>query len=98
RMGADIAVDPRELSPYAPIPDLGGRSANLVYECVGLPGMFQHIIKSVAFGARLVIGGSCMEPEEFIGFSAQMKCLNIQFAIGEEPQDMELALRSIADG
>jgi threonine dehydrogenase-like Zn-dependent dehydrogenase len=39
-----------------------------------------------------------MEPEQFRGFSAQMKCLNIQFAIGEKPADMELALRSIADG
>lgn len=98
QMGANIALDPRELSPYEPIPDLGMRSANLVYECVGLPGMMQQIITSVAFGARIVMGGSCMEPEDILVFSAQMKCLNIQFAIGEEPQDMELALRSIADG
>src|SRR5260221_11767 len=38
-MGAHIAVDPREVSPYAPLPDFGGRSVNVIYEAVGLPGM-----------------------------------------------------------
>jgi threonine dehydrogenase-like Zn-dependent dehydrogenase len=97
-MGADIAVDPRTLSPYGPLPDLGDRRANLVYECVGLPGLLQQIITGVAFGARIVMGGYCMEPEQLLVFAAQNKRLNIQFAAGEEPQDMELALRAIADG
>jgi 2-desacetyl-2-hydroxyethyl bacteriochlorophyllide A dehydrogenase len=98
RMGADIAIDPREMSPYAPIPDLGGRQVNLVYECVGLPGLMQQIITSVGFGARIVMGGYCMEPEQFYVFAAQNKRLTVHFAAGEEKQDMELALRSIADG
>jgi hypothetical protein len=39
-----------------------------------------------------------MEEERMFVFAAQNKRLNIQFAGGEEPQDMDLALRSIADG
>ena len=98
RMGADIAVDPRKLSPYSPIPDLGMRRASLVYECVGLPGLLQQIIQSVGFEARIVMGGYCMEPDQLFVFSAQNKRLTVHFAGGEEPQDMELALRTIADG
>lgn len=98
RMGADIAIDPREISPYAPIPDLGGRQVNLVYENVGMPGLLQQIIQSVGFDSRIVMGGYCMEAEQILVFSAQNKRLNIQFAGGEEPQDMALALRSIAEG
>jgi 2-desacetyl-2-hydroxyethyl bacteriochlorophyllide A dehydrogenase len=98
QMGAHIAIDPRELSPYSPIPDLGNRAPNLVYECVGKPGILQQIIKSVAFGSRVVMGGFCMQPEEVLVFSAQMKGLNVQFALGEEPSDMEQSLRAIADG
>ncbi len=97
-MGADIAIDPRELSPYAPIPDLGNRQATLVYECVGLPGLLQQIIQSVGFGARIVMGGYCMESDQLFVFAAQNKRLTVHFAAGEEQQDMELALRSIADG
>ena len=98
QMGADIAVDPRKISPYAPLPDLGGRQVNLVYECVGMPGLLQQIIESVGFGARIVMGGYCMAPEELYVFAAQNKRLTVHFAGGEEPQDMELALRLIAEG
>lgn len=98
KMGAHLAVDPRETDPYGPLPELGVRRVNLVYENVGVPGMLQRTIESMPFGGRLVMGGYCMEPEPLYVFAAQNKRLNIQFAGGEEPQDMELALRSIADG
>jgi len=98
KMGADIAIDPRTLSPYAPIPDLGGRAVNLIYECVGLPGMLQQIVSACGFEARIDMGGYCMEPEQLYVFSAQNKRLTVHFAAGEEPQDMDLALRTIAAG
>lgn len=98
KMGADIAIDPREVSPYRPIPELGGRQVNLVYECVGMPGLLQQIIESVGFGARVVMGGYCMAPEQLYVFAAQNKRLTVHFAGGEEPQDMALALKIIADG
>jgi 2-desacetyl-2-hydroxyethyl bacteriochlorophyllide A dehydrogenase len=97
-MGADIAVDPREMSPYDPLPDFGNRRASLVYECVGMPGLLSQIIAAVAFEARIVMGGYCMEQEQFYVFAAQNKRLTVHFAAGEEQQDMELALRSIAEG
>ena len=98
RMGADIVVDPRELSPYGPIHGLGNRRATLVYECVGKPGLLQQIMNSVGFGARIVVGGFCLEPETLYVPSGQMRRLKIFFAAGEEQQDMDLALRTIADG
>lgn len=96
--GADIVIDPKAQSAYEPLPDLGQRQVNLVYECVGLPGLLQNIIQSVAFGARIVMGGYCMEPDQFLIFAAQNKRLTVHFAGGEEPQDMALALQSICDG
>jgi 2-desacetyl-2-hydroxyethyl bacteriochlorophyllide A dehydrogenase len=98
RMGADIAIDPREISPYQPIHSLGNRQVNLIYECVGLPGLLQQIISAAAFDSRIVMGGYCMEPEQLYVFAAQNKRLTVHFAGGEEPQDMELALRTITDG
>ena len=98
RMGADIAIDPREHDPYGPLPAFGGRRVNLIYENVGLPGMLQRIVEAAPFDGRIVMGGYCMEPESIYIFAAQNKRLNIQFAGGEEPQDMDLAMRAIADG
>ena len=60
--------------------------------------MLNEIIHSLGFGARVVVGGFCLEPEEIYVPSAQMRRLKIHFAAGEEQQDLDLALRSIADG
>lgn len=98
RMGADIAIDPRETDPYGPLPDLGARRVNLIYENVGQKGMLGRIIAAAPFDGRIVMGGYCMEEEAMFVFAAQNKRLNIQFAGGEEPQDMDLAMRAIADG
>lgn len=97
-MGADLVIDPREMSPYEPIAGLGGRQVNLVYENVGLPGMLQQIISAVRFDSRIVMGGYCMAAEQLYIFAAQNKRLTVHFAGGEEPQDMDLAMRAIADG
>jgi len=98
QMGADVAIDPREMSPYEPIPDIGMRRPNLVYECVGKVGLLNQIIRGVGREARIVMGGFCLEQEELYVPLAQMKKLKINFACGEEQEDMDLALRSIADG
>ena len=99
QMGADVGDrSARARRPTGRFTALGTRRANLVYECVGKPGMLNEIIHSVGFGARIVIGGFCLEPEQLYVPSAQMQRLKIHFAAGEEQQDMELALRSIADG
>ncbi len=97
-VGAHVAVDPREISPYEPLPEIGGRRPSIVYECVGMPGLLQQIIEAVPFDARIVMGGYCMAPEQLYVFAAQNKRLTIHFACGEESQDMQLALQSIADG
>jgi 2-desacetyl-2-hydroxyethyl bacteriochlorophyllide A dehydrogenase len=98
KMGADVVIDARELSPYGPVHGMGTRRATLIYECVGKPGLLHEIVRSVGFGARIVIGGFCLEPEQLYVPPAQMKRLQIYFAAGEEQQDLDLALRSIADG
>jgi threonine dehydrogenase-like Zn-dependent dehydrogenase len=97
-MGAELALDPRERSPYQPLAEFGGRRVNLVYECVGKPGLLNQIIQGLGFGARIVMGGFCLEPEQLYVPAAQSKRLKINFACGEERQDMELALSSIVDG
>lgn len=96
-MGADIVLDPRETSPYAPLEAHGNIRANLIYECVGKPGLLQQMIQGAPFGARIVMGGFCLEPEQIYVPLGQMKRLKINFACGEEQEDMELALRVVSE-
>src|SRR3546814_11862262 len=55
-------------------------------------------MNSVGFGARIVVGGFCLEPEQLYVPVGQMRRLKIFFAAGEEQQDLDLALRAITDG
>ena len=95
-MGASVAIDPREISPYAPIEGVG--RADLVYECVGKAGLLNEMVLGVRDGARIVLGGFTLETERLFVGPAQEKKLRIYFARGEEPQDMQLACDAIADG
>jgi len=98
RMGADIVLDPREVKPYGPIPTLGNRRATVVFECVGVPGVLDQIMRSIGHGARIVVGGWCLEMDHVFTPCAHLKQLNIQFAGGEDQEDLDLALRAISDG
>jgi 2-desacetyl-2-hydroxyethyl bacteriochlorophyllide A dehydrogenase len=97
-MGADVVVDPREVSPYGAHADLGGRAPNVVYECVGKAGLMSAIVDEIAWGGRIVMGGFCLEPEEIYVPTAQTKRLRIHFACGETPDDMVTARDAILEG
>jgi len=98
RMGADIVLDPRESKPYGPIPTLGNRGATVVFECVGVPGVLDQIMRGIGHGARILVGGWCLEMDQVFTPCAHLKQLNIQFGGGEDQEDLDLALRAIADG
>lgn len=95
-MGAAVAIDPREVSPYAPIDGIG--RANLVYECVGRAGLLNQMVLGVQDFSRIVLGGFTLETESLFVGPAQEKKLRIYFARGEEPEDMHLACDTIHDG
>jgi len=98
KMGADIVVDPREQSPYAPFSELGGRAPNVVFECVGKAGILSTIMGAIVPGGRIVVGGYCLDPEQVYVPVGQMKGIQINFGGGEEMQDMIAARDAIATG
>ncbi len=98
QMGADIVLDPLEISPYLPHVDLGNRAPNVVYECVGKQGMMNQIVNSIGMYGRIVMGGFCLEPEQIYVPTAQSKGLKITFAQGDTPDDMAAARDAIYTG
>lgn len=98
KLGADAVFDPRELPAYGPMSEIGGRTPNLIYECVGKQGIMNDIVTKAADGATIVIGGFCLDPEHIYVPVAQMKALTIKFARGDGPEEMKIALDAIARG
>lgn len=112
-MGADVAVDPREESPYARFRDLAkggsapgargmlfgtGLKGQVVFECVGVPGVLQEVFESAETGARVVVAGVCLEPDTTEPFYAISKELAVQYILGYDPAEFGESLEIIAGG
>ncbi len=97
RMGADIAVDPRAESPYqhfraAPC------AANVVFECVGVPGVLDGVLRGAPIGGRVIVAGWCLETDHLFTPVAHTKGLTLKFGGGPTPEDFDVALRALGDG
>jgi 2-desacetyl-2-hydroxyethyl bacteriochlorophyllide A dehydrogenase len=95
--GATAAVDPRQDLP-AQFMDLAGAGPDIVFECVGIPGMIAHAIDVAPFGAEVVVVGFCMEIDSFTPAAAMVKELSVQFVIGHEKSDFQLVVDMLAAG
>ena len=97
QMGADRAIDPRVESAYAKQP--GGRGpANVIFECVGLPGVLDEITRGAPHGARVIVAGWCLETDRIFTPIAHFKGLTIKFGGGPTPHDFDVALRALGEG
>jgi threonine dehydrogenase-like Zn-dependent dehydrogenase len=96
--GADHAVDPREICPYEAQAALGGRAPNVIFECVGVPGVIDQIIRQCGYFARIIVPGWCLEPDHMLTVCAHTKALNIQFGCGPMTEDFDHAVRALGDG
>jgi threonine dehydrogenase-like Zn-dependent dehydrogenase len=98
KLGADLVVDPREKSAYAELARIAAGRTAVIFECVGVPGMLQRILKDAPIGARVVVAGVCMEDDLIRPMLAISKEINLQFVLGYLPNEFADTLTAIADG
>jgi threonine dehydrogenase-like Zn-dependent dehydrogenase len=98
KLGADHVVDPRQTSAYAELARVAAGRTAVIFECVGVPGMLQRILKDAPIGARVVVAGVCMEDDLIRPMLAISKEINLQFVLGYLPNEFADSLNAIADG
>jgi threonine dehydrogenase-like Zn-dependent dehydrogenase len=111
RMGADVVVDPAAASPWSAWEELA-RSAGadaapllgahvppgVVFECVGVPGVLDEIVRGCAPGSRILVAGWTLQPDSFLPLYAHSKGLTVQFGGGPAPLDFAAALEDVQTG
>ncbi|GGN19763.1 zinc-binding dehydrogenase [Streptomyces fuscichromogenes] len=111
-MGADIVIDPAEASPYQAWRDLARAPAEpaaegvgaaglpgcVVFECVGVPGVLDSIIRGCERGTRIFSVGGPPEGERLHTLTAKRKGLNIQFGGGPLPAHWDEAFEAVCSG
>ena len=81
RLGATLAVDPTAAEPAAAMRERFGQEADVVIECVGVPGRLDMAAAAARRGGRLILAGMVMQPETYAPMGPFMKGLTIEFVI-----------------
>jgi threonine dehydrogenase-like Zn-dependent dehydrogenase len=85
-MGADAFIKYGDNEVGDVIEALGG-SPDIVYECVGVPGMLGRAVQHVRMFGKVVSLGFCVQPDPVIPAIASYKCASMQFFVGYEKRD-----------
>ena len=75
----------------------GGRQA-LIFECVGVPGVINDLMRDAPRGARIVVAGVCMQLDTIRPMFGINKELSLQFVLGYTPDEFKASLHALADG
>jgi threonine dehydrogenase-like Zn-dependent dehydrogenase len=70
----------------------------VVFECVGVPGVIDQILRGAPRGARIVVVGVCMQEDRFRPSLGIHKELSLLFALGYTPAEFAATLHHIAEG
>lgn len=98
RMGAHLVVDPRErrlIDAYREAADLRPAA---VFECVGVPGVLQDVMRQAPRGAKVVVAGVCMQDDTIRPMMGINKELSLQFVLGYSPLEFADTLTALAEG
>jgi threonine dehydrogenase-like Zn-dependent dehydrogenase len=96
--GAHVVVDPSEGSAFTAWSEQSRTRPPLVFECVGVPGVVQSIIKEAPPQTPITVVGVSMEEDRFKPMVAIVKELSLQFCLGYSVEEFAQTLAAIADG
>jgi (R,R)-butanediol dehydrogenase/meso-butanediol dehydrogenase/diacetyl reductase len=95
KFGATDAVDPNQ--PLTPqVEKIAGKGPDVIFECVGVPGLIGSAMMDAPRGARIVIAGVCQQPDTIMPLMGIMKELELQFVLGYRPADFDYVIGMIA--
>jgi (R,R)-butanediol dehydrogenase/meso-butanediol dehydrogenase/diacetyl reductase len=95
KFGATDAVDPAQ--PLTPqVERIAAKGPDIIFECVGAPGLIGQSMAEAPRGAKIVIAGVCQQPDTIMPLMGIMKELNLQFVLGYRPADFDFVIAMIA--
>ena len=71
---------------------------DVVIECVGKPGLLDACVTAARPRGRIVVAGTCIEPDPFTSVAALMKEVSIRFAVYYTPDEFRTVIDAFASG
>ena len=96
RFGATHVIDPSQEMPGVAFVKAAGQPPEVIFECVGVPGMIQQCVLLAPPRGRIVVVGVCMQPDTIFPRCAIVKEIARRFVVGYRRQDFQLTLDMLA--
>ncbi|MGE4429700.1 MAG: alcohol dehydrogenase catalytic domain-containing protein [Sphingobium sp.] len=97
-LGADAVIDPSTEDLAARAASLCGARPDIVFECVGRPGMFAGAVAAVRPRGQIVSAGASFQYDGFVPIDALVKEITIRFSAGYTLADFEAITNAMAHG
>ncbi len=78
--------------------DVAGGPPDVIFECVGAPGLLQQCIEMAPYRGKIIPVGVCEQPDAIMPFFGLVKELQIQFAIAHTLDDFETSVAMLGEG
>lgn len=102
KMGATKVIQPDPAANaetlLAQFTDVAGGPPDIIFECVGAPGLLQQCIEMAPHRGKIIPVGVCEQPDSIMPFFGLIKELQIQFAIAYTKDDFETCMSMLAEG
>lgn len=95
RFGATDCIDPSQ-PLTAQVEKIAGKGPDIIFECVGAPGLLMNTMMEAPRGGRIVVAGVCQQPDTIMPLMGIVKELELQFVLGYRPADFDYVIAMIA--
>jgi len=95
RFGATDVIDPAQ-PLVTQVEAIAGKGPDIIFECVGNPGMLNEAMLAAPRKGRIVVAGVCQGMDSIMPLVGIMKELNVQFVLGYTPADFDFVIEMIA--
>jgi (R,R)-butanediol dehydrogenase/meso-butanediol dehydrogenase/diacetyl reductase len=96
-MGADVfVVDPAD--PVGSAERALGGKADIVFECVGIPGLIEQAVKQLRNRGTILLLGLCTRPDTFNSFAMLQKEVKLVTSAFFTRQEYQASLDALAEG
>lgn len=98
KFGATAVADVSKEDPVSVFTREAGGPPDVIFECVGAPGLLQQCFGMVRPRGRVVVVGVCMQMDSIFPVMAVVKEIEVRFVVAYRRQDFELTIEMLDRG
>jgi 2-desacetyl-2-hydroxyethyl bacteriochlorophyllide A dehydrogenase len=98
QFGATCLIDASTQDVATAFEEVAGHPPDVIFECVGVPGMLQQCIELAPVEGRVVVAGVCMQTDAFAPVLAILKEIAFHFVLGYTRREFQLTIEMLGKG